>query len=181
MTTIRTASAIAKKQLALRDHLWPSIEPILWHRKAHKGFTTIPKTMPLILKVMDEMTKGSPVSTTYLALWCATWDDCFVTLSKPAELSYAAGFSGQRGEHTWATRMRKLHDLRFIDIKPGRHGALGYALIFNPHFVIRMHYDQKSFGLSEASFNALLEQALEIGAKDMTEGALPELPEAAKR
>ena len=57
-TTTREASAISKKQLAIRDLHWPKAEPYLWDRKAHKGFTTIPKTMPMILKIMDEMTKG---------------------------------------------------------------------------------------------------------------------------
>ena len=52
--------------------------PFLRDRKAHKGFTTIPKTMPLILRIMDEMTKGAPVSSTYMTLWCSTWDNGFV-------------------------------------------------------------------------------------------------------
>ena len=61
MATVREASAITKKQLALRELHWPGAEPHLWHRLANKGFATIPKTMPMILKIMDEMTKGAPV------------------------------------------------------------------------------------------------------------------------
>ena len=77
MSSAREANAIATKQLELRETLWPGHEPFLWNRKINKGFATIPKTMPLILKIMDELTKGAPVSSTYLTLWCQTWDNSY--------------------------------------------------------------------------------------------------------
>lgn len=168
MATAREASAIAKKQLGLRDLHWPNKEIWLWNRKAHKGFATIPKTMPLILKIMDEITKGAPVSSTYLTLWCHTWDNSFVVLNKHGDMANASGFGGQRGEHTWATRMKKLQELEFIDIKPGKSGPMGNAIIWNPHYVIRYLHHIKTPGMTEASFNALMETALDIGATDMT-------------
>ncbi len=168
MSKAREASAIAMKQMQLRDHFWPSAEPWLWNRKTQKGFTTIPKTMPLILKIMDEITKGAPVSATYLTLWCNTWDNNFVTLNKNGDMANASGFGGQRGEHTWATRMKTLHELEFINIKPGKSGPLGHAIIWNPHYIIRWHHHIKTPGLTEASYNALIETALEIGVVDMT-------------
>src|SRR6185503_15217298 len=64
VANIREANAIAKKQLALRDQLWSGAQPILWDRKANKGFATIPKTMPLILRIMDEMGNGTRLSET---------------------------------------------------------------------------------------------------------------------
>jgi hypothetical protein len=168
MATVREASAIAKKQLGLRELHWPGKEVWLWNRKAQKGFATIPKTMPLILKIMDEITKGAPVSSTYLTLWCHTWDNSFVVLNKHGDMANASGFGGQRGEHTWATRMKKLQELEFIDIKPGKSGQMGSAIIFNPHYIIRYLHHIKTPGLTEASFNALMETAFEVGAADMT-------------
>jgi hypothetical protein len=176
----REVYGIAKKQLTLRDQLWPGASKDLWDRRAHTGFTTIPKTMPLLLKIMDEMTKGHPVSSAYLALWCSTWDNSFVSLSKQNELAHAAGFSGQRGIRTWVSRMKLLQDLGFIDIKPGPAGLMGFALIWNPHVVIREHYQKKTPGLTEASYNALLERASDIGAKDMLEGLDSASPGAGK-
>ena len=99
LTTSRKATAIAKKQAAIRDHHWPCAEDYLWDRRAHRGFATIPKTMPMILKIMDEMTKGTPVSSTYLSLWCSTWDNSFVNLNYQRELAVNSGFSGQRREN----------------------------------------------------------------------------------
>lgn len=167
MVSVREGSVIAKKQLVLREHLWPGEELNLWHRLANKGFATIPKTMPLILRIMDEMTKGAPVSSTYMTLWCSTWDNGFVNVIRPDEMAFASGFGGQRGEHTWAGRMKKLQELQFIDLKAGKSGPMTHALIFNPHVVLRTHHDLKTTGLMEASYTALIGRALDVGAMDM--------------
>jgi hypothetical protein len=169
VTSTRELSAMAKRQLALRDQLWPDVGHYLWRRSVHNGHTTIPRTMPLVLKIMDEMTKGAPVSSTFLALWCSSLDNSFVSLSKPAELAAASGFGGQRGEHTWMGRIKKLQELRFIDIRAGKAGPMSHAIIWNPHFVIRWHQHNKTPGLTEESFASLLEWALDAGAKDMIE------------
>jgi hypothetical protein len=177
----REGSAIAKKQLAQRNALWPNAEPHLWDRKANKGFATIPKTMPLVLQIMDELSKGKPLSATYLGLWCATWDNSMVNVAKHQEMAHGAGFSGQRAEYTWQGRMHLLRDLSFIDIKPGKSGPISHVLIWNPHHVIRRHHQRKTLGLVEATYNALLDRALDIGAKDMVDD-LPqwlELPKVA--
>jgi hypothetical protein len=169
MSISREASAIVKKQIAQREALWPGAEPNLWNRKANKGFATIPKTMPFILRIMDELSNGKPLSATYLGLWCATWDNSMVNVAKHQEMARAAGFNSQRAEYTWAGRMKLLHDLHFIDIKPGKSGSISHVLLWNPHYIIRWHHTNKTPGLVEATYNALLDRALEIGAKDMLE------------
>jgi hypothetical protein len=167
MPTVRNAKAIVAKNLAQRELLWPAADPWLWHRTANKGFATIPKTMPLILQIMDDLSNGKPLSSTYLGVWCETWDNSMVNVSKHQEMAHAAGFTGQRATYTWGGRMQLLHGLHFIDIKPGKSGQISHVLIWNPHRVIRLHHQNKTPGLVEANFNALLERALEIGANDM--------------
>jgi len=165
----KDGKAIAKKQLAQRELLWPGVEPFLWHRKANKGFATIPKTMPIILQIMDGLSNGKPLSSTYLGLWCETWDNSMVNVSKHLEMAHTAGFSGQRAVYTWGGRMQLLKSLKFIDIKPGRSGDISHVIIWNPHTVIRHHREIKTPGLVEANYNALLERAVDIGANDMLE------------
>lgn len=161
--------AIVAKQLAQREALWPGASPWLWNRSAHKGFATIPKTMPLILRIMDDLSNGKPLSSTYLALWCDTWDNSMVNLAKPQEMAHAAGFTGQRAVYTWRTRMWLLKQLRFIDIKPGKSGDISHVLIWNPHQIIRLHKQDNTAGLVEGTYNALLERAIDIGANDFIE------------
>jgi hypothetical protein len=158
---------IAQRQLDLRSRLWPGLsDAFIWQRKKHDGFTTIPRTMPLIQSIMDDLSGGNPISSTYFELWCRAFDECFVTLSKPKEMAFHSGCTGQRGERTWRGRMKILAELGFIDIKEGPSGPLSYALIYNPYLVIRRLHDQKNPGVREDKFNALIERACEISAAD---------------
>ncbi len=170
MTSRRRLKKYIEKQLALRARLWPkATDNELWIRTSHDGFITIPRAMPLILEIMDDMAGGQPVSSTYLELWCRTFDECFVTLSKPREMAFHAGFTGQRAERTWVGRMRLLHKLGFVDLKEGPSGPLSYALIWNPYLVIKRHQESGTPGVRADKYNALLARAIEIGATDLDE------------
>jgi hypothetical protein len=159
---------IAQRQLELRTKLWPDVGPeLLWSRHTHDGFTTLPRCMPLIMGIMDDMAKGQPVSMTYLELWCRSFDENFVVLSKPSSTAFGSGFSGQRAERTWRSRLNILSSLRFIDLKGGPSGPASYVLIFNPYKVIEWHHQQRTPGLREDKYNALMERASEVGDESL--------------
>ncbi len=160
---------IAQRQLELRAKLWPDItDGHLWLRKHHDGFTTLPKTMPLMLSIMDDLANGQPVSSTYFELWCRAFDECFVTLAKSREIAFHSGFTGQRAERTWRGRMKILSELGFIVLRSGSSGDMSYALIVNPYLVIRKLQETKQPGIREDKYNALMERATEIGANDLS-------------
>lgn len=183
MATMKSRRAIANSELDLRDSMWPEAEDELWDRNLFGGFTTLPKTLPYVARIMDDLSKGFPLSQTYLALWCATWDNAFVRLNRPADLAFAAGFAGERAERTWADRMRRLEALGFVKTRPSGASRLGFAFIPNPHTVIFSLYVAKSqplpalsedvdmrsmlAGLTEGAFNAFVERALELGCNDV--------------
>lgn len=150
----------------LRAKLWPEIDlrKWLWHRKRYDGFVTIPRTMPIVMSIIDNLTKGSPASSTYLELWCRSYDEMYVTLSKSKEMAFASGFIGQRAERTWADKIKKLDELGFISVRPGQAGPLSHALILNPYLVIKKLYEDGNTGVSKEKYNALTERAIEIGA-----------------
>src|SRR5258708_15770884 len=103
---------IAQRQLELRKTLWPEITPeFLWARKTHHGFTTLPRCMPLIMSIMDDLAKGQPVSMTYLELWCRSFDENFIVITKPLITAFHSGFIGQRAERTWRGRLKLLQEL----------------------------------------------------------------------
>ena len=169
------SKALAKmreKRDQLRASVFPDLnEDWVWdikNKKRTKGYSSIPRTMPLIGAIMDGLAgKGKPVSTTYLELWCRSNEKGFLTLSKPAETAFASGYSGERGVSTWKERVRRLDELGFISTKPGPSGDLNYVQIWNPYLVIKHHAEQKSDGFSERHYLALVERALEIGALDL--------------
>jgi hypothetical protein len=159
---------IAQRQLELRMKLWPEVgSEWLWDRHVNHGFTTMPRCMPIILSIMDDLAKGQPVSMTYLELWCRSFDEVFVVLSKPQATAFHAGFSGQRAERTWRTRLKLLEELNFILLKEGPSGPASYALILNPYKVIDYHHREKQPGLREDKWNALIERMSEIGDESL--------------
>lgn len=168
--------AIVQQQVALRRKLWPLIEDAdLWLRNNRTGFATLPRSMPIILTIMDGMTKGKRVSSTYLDLWCRVMDEMFVQLQSPSGMAFAAGFEGERAVRTWRERMRWLQDNGFIDIKPGAFGDMSYAILLNPYHAIRRHYDADHPGVTEARYIALMARCHEIRAEDLDE-KLPDDP-----
>lgn len=158
---------IARQKLSMRQSFWPAVDDDqLWDRQKSDGWLSIPRAMPLILRIMDMLApKGKPVSQTYLDLWCRTFDDAFVIVSKPREMTYYSGFSGERAERTWVSRMAILADLGFIDFRPGTNGPVHYVLLYNPYHVIKRH--QQAGRMNESAYNALTERVIEIGADDL--------------
>lgn len=153
-----------EKRLALRQQYWPDVrDEVLWVRHGKKGFITIPRTMPLVLSLMDDLSINKPLSGAYLALWCRTYDDCMVTIVNPSHLAFESGFTGQRAVQTWMGRMKKLQELGFIMVQPGAAGPYSHVLLINPYIVIRKLKAQ----LEPAKVNALIGRASEIGADDL--------------
>jgi hypothetical protein len=109
---------------------------------------------------------------TYAELWCRSFDEMYVSLSKSKEMAFCSGFIGQRAERTWAEKIRKLAELGFIKIKGGQAGQLSHALIMNPYLVIKKMNTDKVTGLSQEKFGALVERAVEIGATDLDDDYL---------
>ena len=161
-------SKIARQKLRMRDTLWPELdEARLWSRERSDGWLSVPRPMPLLMKIMDSLSKGKPVSSTYLDLWCRTYDDSFIIANKDREMAYFSGFSGERAVRTWTMRMRTLKDLGFIDIKSGPNGPISYVLIFNPYLVVRQLYEAGQ--INETFFNSLAQRMIEIGAHDLSD------------
>src|SRR5260221_14272792 len=145
---------ILENRLALRRQLWPEInEDDLWSHRRRDGFIPIPRVMPLVLQIMNDLA-GLPVGSTYLDLWCRKFDEQFITLNRPLkEYAFYAGFSGQRSEQTWKERVRQLAKLGFLKIEKGAHGEFSYVLIVNPLKVIQHHTEKKTAGLRKEYVN----------------------------
>ena len=172
---------IARQKLALRASLWPELKPDdtrLWMRERSDGWLSIPRAMPLLMQIMDNLSKGKPVSSTYLDLWCRTYDDSFIVANKAREMAFFSGFTGERAERTWASRMRILRELGFINIEEGPNGAISYVLIYNPYHVVRWHFEKG--GIDARTYNALKGRMIEIGGQDLDEAEEEPKPKPVK-
>ncbi|WP_338666261.1 hypothetical protein VQH23_26480 (plasmid) [Pararoseomonas sp. SCSIO 73927] len=160
-------SKIQRQKATLRAMLWPGLDDKrLWNYTTTAGWLNVPRALPLILRIMDYMSKGKPLSSTYLDLWCRTYNDSFVVASKPREMAFYSGFSGERAERTWQSRMWILAQLGFIDIKGGPNGDVSYILIFNPFAVLKEHHEHGR--VDARSYNALLERMIETGGGNLS-------------
>ncbi|TQP29353.1 hypothetical protein FLL94_02095 [Vibrio cholerae] len=159
------AQKLAERKIELRNQLWG--EEInnkkLWNRNSHDGYTTLPRTLPYIGRIMDrEAGKGTPVSGTYLALWCNVFDDSFLEIKDQKRYAFESGFSGERAVTTWAGRMRKLEEMGFIESRHGTEGDLHYILLMNPLAVCKTICKEKN---NDELYNALLARMNAVGAK----------------
>src|SRR4051812_7546741 len=67
----RRRLALEQKRRRVRTELWPGSENLYYNRKSEIGFTTIPRTLPLICSLIRAIThKGEgDASRVYLDLW----------------------------------------------------------------------------------------------------------------
>ena len=164
---VATAKRISKgkeRALQMRAENWPEVpSEHLWNRTSHDGYTTIPRTLALVMTIIDNLTKNQPAGRTYFGLWCRTYDESVVIIENPMSLAFEAGFTGERALTTWRQRMQSLLDLGFIDARPGSSGPFHYVLLFNPHWSVWRHKPL----IQSQTFSQLLDRALDIGATDL--------------
>ncbi|MDM7955576.1 hypothetical protein [Blastomonas sp.] len=178
--TTKKGKAVRSKDVELRDTYFADAADRLWDRNKHDGYATVPKTMPMVMRAIDELSKGKPLGPTYFALFCATWDNGFVRLARSPDLPYASGFTGPRGVRVWQERMKLLEEFGFVEIEASGAQKFGLAFLPNPNLVLLNLWEKKKCqgtgpydppalaGLQEATMSAFLERAIDVGANDVT-------------
>ena len=169
-------SKTAKAALQMREELWPSIgSDKLWLRTdlSRKGYTTIPRGMPLFMKIISsaskQVTSGKsvPAGQAYLVLWCRVFDEGLVKIDNDTTAAFEAGYSGERSVSTWREHLRVLKELDFIDYKPGPAGPGQYVLLLNPYHAVR--HLRASGWVQDVTYTALMQRMSDIGATDLEE------------
>jgi hypothetical protein len=163
----RGTAKLVEKRDRLKELLWGEDlkELKLWNRKEQDGWTTLPRTMPQICRIIDKLSgSGTPVSSTYLSLWCNVFDEGVLEIKDPMRFAFESGFSGNRAITTWISRMRKLESLGFISSRKGT-SEFSYVLILNPFPVIQELYSESGQCKKDKLYNALVIRMLDVGAK----------------
>lgn len=162
----------------MRAELWPGVsEDLLWNRNRHDGYTTLPRTLPVLMNAIDALSKNQPAGRTYFGLWARIYDEAVLIIENPMSLASEAGFSGERAVTTWKQRMRTLKELGFIDTHAGGTGDYHYVLLYNPHKVVWALRDK----IPQQVFMQLRDRAVEVGARDMAPPAPASPPASAKK
>jgi hypothetical protein len=154
---------MAERAAALMELHFPQFpEAWLWRRGATKGFTTIPRTLPIAMEAIDEQSKGQPAGHTLFCLWARTPDGPLVVVENPATFAAEAGFSGARAVDTWRRRMKFLRDNLFILPKKGPSGDFHYVLLLNPNAAVEW---MRSHGkVQNELYGRFRDRVAEVGA-----------------
>ena len=142
---------------------FPNYHPAwIWTRKTNDGFFTVPRTLPIVMQIIDAQTKGLPAGHTLFSLGARSPDHPVVTIENPPTFAAEAGFIGERAVDTWRKRMRQLRDLCFIQTKPGASGEFHYVLLINPNAAVELMRNQNK--VQDLLYSRFLDRLMEVGA-----------------
>jgi hypothetical protein len=153
----------AERAAAVKEVHFPDwAVPWVWDRKQHDGYTTLPRTMPIAMQVIDAASKGQPAGHVLLCLWARSPDGPMLTIESQAIFAAEAGFSGERAIDTWRKRMRRLRDLGFIETKKGPSGDFHYVLLVNPNLAVERLKQRAE--VRDLIYGRFIERIHEVGA-----------------
>ena len=148
-----------------RDELHPKYSKYAWDRTSTNGFTSIPRILPLMLVLLDELSEkgtGNP-SRVYVDLWSRIYEDATYDIADEEELAYSAGYTGQRASRTWRNHIEQLKKLRFIETAQVGNRPNGNILILDPYIVAAYHKDKGN--ASDAWWATFTDRAAKVGAE----------------
>lgn len=149
----------AQQQL---DIHFPAVPPQwLWRRKTNDGFTTLPRTLPIVMQAVDAQSKGQPAGHTLFCLWARSPDHPLITIENPATFASEAGFEGERAVDTWRRRMKRLQALNLIAPKRGPSGDFHYVLLINPN--VAMEWMRSNKLVQEGVYARFIDRLIEVG------------------
>lgn len=132
----RRSRRLALRREVLRDSLWPDARKLVWSRRTAKGFTTLPRTLPLIMRLLGDLTvKGDP-SRVYMDLWFRAFDEGLVIVHDEDEMAFTCGYDGPRATRTWREHINAIAKLGFIRTKEMGNRDVGHVLLLDPHPVV---------------------------------------------
>ncbi len=160
---------MAERAEQMKSLHFPDFPPaLLWDRKQHDGFSTVPRTLPIVMQVIDHQTKGHAAGHTLFCLWARMPDHPLITIEHPATYAAEAGFSGIRAVDTWRRRMKLLKKLNFIDAKSGPSGEFHYVLLMNPNVGVMRLRD--ALLVQDELYGRFIDRVADVGAMGEIEG-----------
>ncbi len=154
----------AARRVSLRSTLWGEVSSQVWDRKKEKGFCTIPRTLSLVMTLIDELEKGRNASRVYFDLWCRVFDEGLVEISDIEDVAFSSGYgSSARNIRTWKERIDLLVKYGFVSVKPSGTRKYGYILLRHPHLVVQELRKRRL--VPEGWFGAFMKRLTEIGSQ----------------
>jgi hypothetical protein len=127
---------------AKRDAHFPNADKSIW-QKSSGSWAAMPKTLLLIAQLVGAAEKDSLLAPTLIGLWLSTYDDGYVAVGSEGHLAVECGFTQKqinRRIHEWRKRVKRLNELRFVEIEASERLNINHILIKDPHdAILEMH------------------------------------------
>jgi hypothetical protein len=117
----------------------------LWAGEKETGWCAIPRTLPLILGLIDSkgISGKKTASSVYLELLTHHRSDGVVEMGKEGDHAFASGYVGTRAIRTWRERMETLEKNHFIVTKPIGNERFGYVALVHPTTAVQKLHEKK--------------------------------------
>jgi len=154
-----------ERRVALRDSLWPGAKSRVWKRTEEDGFSTIPRTLPLIGTLIRVLTKDLDASRAYFDLWGRVFDEGLVDVLDEEEFAASCGYpTSGRNVRTWRERIEALVALGLVEVKPKGTKKFGYILLIHPHDAVQRLRKNRKKDIPEWWWSLFSKRVAEIGA-----------------
>ena len=154
-----------ERRRALRDSLWPGSTSRVWNRKGEDGWSTIPRTLPLIGALIRVLTKDLDASRAYFDLWGRVYDEGFVDVVDEEEFAASCGYpTSGRNVRTWRERIEALAALGLVEVKPKGTRKFGYILLVHPHDAVQRLRRTRKKDIPDWWWSLFSKRLAEIGA-----------------
>ena len=162
---------MAERAQQQMDLHFPGLDArVLWRRKTNDGFTTLPRTLPIIMQAIDMAYSGQPAGHVLFCLWARSPDHPLIVIENPATFAAEAGYQGDRKVDTWRRRMKILRDLKMILTKPGPSGEFHYVLLLNPNVALGWMKEKGKGQVQNEVYGRFIDRLAEVGAYGEIEG-----------
>lgn len=128
--------ATIRKEFFSRDDLWTG--------EKESGWFPIPRTMPLVLSLIDSkpISEGKNASYVYLELLSRMRSEGVIEMGTEAQHAYAAGYAGTRGVRSWQERMKILVKNGFIRVEKSGNEPYKFVALIHPVAVVQKLRDE---------------------------------------
>jgi hypothetical protein len=130
--TIGGRVANARRERLRKEH-WPN-ELVYWTGPGEQGFFCAPRTLPLIIKLLDSKSVSGNLALggVYLDLLARHIGQGVVEMGPEDEHAYASGYESNRSVRSWRDRMTALEELGFICTAVKGGLRFGFVLLVHP-------------------------------------------------
>jgi hypothetical protein len=157
-----SAGRAAARRIAHRDALWPDAADVAF-RRTRGGWTQMPRTVPMIASLIDQLGGKNKAGRLYIALWSYDYGDGFVEVRDPVLMAGEAGYVTGRAERTFAERMRELEELGFIRTAEIGAREFGFALLLDPHIAVAKLRQRRPAAVPAKWWSAFVARCTSIG------------------